>query len=351
MATHEREITGPVDLCLPDGRLDPDAVGWSRVPLHRANLRGWGRTKRWEYWCVTTPTHLVALTVSDLDYLALNSVYLLEYAAAGREFERTAVVPAGRGVRLPDTVAGTPGAADVVVGPERPTRGKVRVEIRDDPAGTRLRARCLTPDRLPLEVDLLVQRPEGHESLSVVVPWSERRFQYTSKHTALPATGRVRIGTETLGFGGDDGEAWAVLDHGRGRWPRTVDWNWGAASGRTDGHTVGLQFGGRWTEGTGSTENGLCVDGRLTKIGEELEWRWSASDPMALWTVRTPSSDQVDLTFTPFHNRSAHTDAGLIVNRTDQCFGHYDGRIRTDDGTEIAVRGLLGWAEDVHMRW
>lgn len=184
-----------------------------------------------------------------------------------------------------------------------------------------------------------------------MVPWSERRFQYTSKHTALPATGRVRIGTETLGFGGDDGEAWAVLDHGRGRWPRTADWNWGAASGRTDGHTVGLQFGGRWTEGTGSTENGLCVDGRLTKIGEELEWRWSASDPMALWTVRTPSSDQVDLTFTPFHNRSAHTDAGLIVNRTDQCFGHYDGRIRTDDGTEIAVRALLGWAEDVHMRW
>lgn len=61
MATHEHEITEPVDLCLPDGSLNPAAVGWSRKPLHRANLRGWGRTKRWEYWCVTTPTHLVAL--------------------------------------------------------------------------------------------------------------------------------------------------------------------------------------------------------------------------------------------------------------------------------------------------
>ncbi|MFI2645295.1 DUF2804 domain-containing protein [Streptomyces sp. NPDC018610] len=350
MATHEREITEPVDLCRPDGSLDPAAVGWSRVPLHRANLRGWGRTKRWEYWCVTTPSHLVALTVSDLDFLALNSVYLLEFGPSGREFECGAIVPLGRGVRLPDTVAGATGSADVVVGPARPPRGKVRVEIRDEDGGTRLRARAVTPAGLPLEVDLLVTHPEGHESLSVVVPWSRRRFQYTSKHTALPAAGRVRIGGDVLKFG-EDGNSWAVLDHGRGRWPRTVDWNWGAASGRTDGHTVGLQFGGRWTVGTGSTENGLCVDGRLSKIGEELQWRWSTTDESAPWTVRTPSSDQVDLTFTPFHNRSTNTDAGLIANRTDQRFGHYSGRVRTDDGAEIAVDRLLGWAEDVHMRW
>ncbi|MEV5398578.1 hypothetical protein AB0N26_20700 [Streptomyces cellulosae] len=38
--TAEREITSPVDLCLPDGRLNPAAVGWTRRPLHRANLRG-----------------------------------------------------------------------------------------------------------------------------------------------------------------------------------------------------------------------------------------------------------------------------------------------------------------------
>ncbi|MFE2017528.1 DUF2804 domain-containing protein [Streptomyces sp. NPDC059499] len=357
MATHEREITEPVDLCLPDGKLNPAAVGWSRKPLHRANLRGWGRTKRWEYWCVTTPTHLVALTVSDLDFLALNAVYVLEYGPRGREFECSSIVPAGRGVHLPDTVAGAPGSEDVVVGPARPSGGKVRIEIRDENAGTRLRARCLTRDRLPLEADILVSRPAGHESLSVVVPWSEQRFQYTSKHTALPAAGRVRIGTEILEFGASrttsaaGNDTWAVLDHGRGRWPRAVDWNWGAASGRTDGRTLGLQFGGRWTAGTVSTENGLCVNGRLTKIGEELDWRWSASDPLAPWTVRTTSSRQVDLTFTPFHNRSTHTDVGLIANRTDQCFGHYNGRVRTDDGTEIAVTQLLGWAEDVRMRW
>src|SRR6185436_4983704 len=34
----ERELTAPIDLCDPQGRLSPAAVGWSRVPLVRANL-------------------------------------------------------------------------------------------------------------------------------------------------------------------------------------------------------------------------------------------------------------------------------------------------------------------------
>jgi len=353
MTTHEREITEPVALCRPDGRLNAAAVGWSRHPLHRADLRGWGRTKRWEYWCVTTPTHLVALTVSDLDFLALNTVYVLEFGPGGREIERTAIIPGGRGVRLPPTIAGAPGAAgprgmaDVVVGPERPTRGRVGIAITEEVEGTRLWARCVTPDGLPLEVDVLVHDPAGHESLSVVVPWSERLFQYTSKHTARPAVGTVTIGTDVLEFGDD---AWGVLDHGRGRWPRSVDWNWGAASGRTGGHVVGLQFGGRWTVGTGSTENALCVDGVITKIGEELEWTYSTADFTAPWTIRAESG-QVDLVFTPFHDRHTHTDVGLIANRTHQCFGYWSGTVRTDDGEEIVVERLLGWAEDVHMRW
>ncbi|WP_371589385.1 DUF2804 domain-containing protein [Streptomyces virginiae] len=350
MATHEREIVAPVDLCRPDGRIAPQAIGWSRTPLHRCRIPGWGRTKRWEYWCVTTPTHLVALTVSDLDYLALNSIYVLEYGTGGREFERTAIVPGGYGVRLPDTVAGAPDPASVslVVGPPRPVRGQVRIEIHGEGPATRLRARCVDPRGLPVEVDLLVGMPAGHETLSVVVPWDERRFQYTSKHTARPATGTVRIADEVLAFGED---AWGTLDHGRGRWPRSVVWNWGAASGRTDGRTVGLQFGGRWTRGTGATENAVCVDGRISKIGQELEWRWSRGDHLAPWSIRSPGADRVDLVFTPFHNRSTRTDIGLLANRTDQCFGHYTGSIRTDAGERIEVDRLLGWAEDVRMRW
>ena len=47
----EPELTRPVDLCDGRGRLDPAAIGWSRAPLVRANLRGhWPRRKRWNFW-------------------------------------------------------------------------------------------------------------------------------------------------------------------------------------------------------------------------------------------------------------------------------------------------------------
>lgn len=60
--------------------------------------------------------------------------------------------------------------------------------------------------------------PAGHETLNVVIPWSDSLYQFASKHKARPAHGT-------------------------------------------------LQVGGKWSVGTGATENGVFVDGRLSKIG------------------------------------------------------------------------------------
>ncbi|BBY55096.1 DUF2804 domain-containing protein [Mycobacterium koreense] len=343
------ELTDPVDLCNPDGTVNPAAIGWSRRPLHRANLHGWGRTKRWEHWCVTTPTHLLALTVADLDFLRLHALYFLDFAGpTPREVSRATIAGPARSTVLPEVIAGSAAGTDVVVGPRDPGRFRLRIAISAVDGGTRLQARTVTDDGAPLDADVTVTAPAGHESLSVVVPWSPRRFQYTSKHVARPAHGAVHIGQRAYPVGED---AWGTLDHGRGRWPRSVRWNWGAAAGRTDGHVVGLQFGGRWTDHTGTTENALCVDGRLTRIPTDLHWEYDRRDYLRPWTVRTRDSDQVAVTFTPFHYNRARAEAGLLATRTDQCFGYYRGHVRTEEGTRIAVEDLLGWAEDVAMRW
>ena len=72
----EKELTTPVDLCLPNGRLNPQAVGWSRQPLQNCRLYGHPlRKKRWNYWCITSPTHLFSVTLSDVDYAGLPFVY------------------------------------------------------------------------------------------------------------------------------------------------------------------------------------------------------------------------------------------------------------------------------------
>ena len=93
----ERELFEPVDECLPGGRVNPDAIGWSRRPLHRCNLNGAPlREKRWDYWCVTTDTHLFSLTFTDLGYVGLANAWFLEYAGGGL-VERSTSVPFARG--------------------------------------------------------------------------------------------------------------------------------------------------------------------------------------------------------------------------------------------------------------
>jgi len=336
----EREITAPVDLCRADGRLEPSAVGWSRRPLHRCNLHGApGRKKRWDYWCVTTDTHLFSMTYADLDYVGLADARLLEYASQ-RVVETAVMVPLARGFAQPETVGG----GRIVLEHRR-----LHLELGEEPGGTRLRARCATP-RGALDADLFVALPPAHETLSVVVPWNERRFQYTSKHNTRPATGCVRIGGEEHRFGPHNG-AFGCLDFGRGVWPWRSAWNWASASGLQGGHTVGLNLGGKWTDGTGSTENGICLDGRLHKLSEDLVWEYDRTNWTAPWRIRTPRSQRLALRFTPFFHKAAALNLGLLATDLNVLFGHFDGVLIGDGGERIEVGGLVGWAEEHLARW
>lgn len=321
------EITEHVDLCLPNGRLNRAAVGWSRQPLHRANLRGWGRTKRWEYWCVQTPDWALSVTVSHIDYLALHQVWFADFTT-GEQIDTSSLVPLARGPQL----------ADFCGGGARVQTKDLRIDLTPNADGVRLRAHTAR-----IDADVQITRPEGHESMGVVIPWSDRRFQYTVKDNTLPAAGTVVVDGRALDL--PSGHTWAVLDHGRGKWPYDTTWNWGSAAGRSNGHIIGLQFGGKWTEGTGMTENALCVDGRVTKIDQELEWTYS--DWLGPWTVQ---GQAVDVTFTPRFERAARTNAGIIFTEVHQCFGTWHGVVRAD-GDEFAVDGLRGFAEEARMRW
>ena len=324
----EPEITAPVDLCLPDGTLNRDAVGWTRHPLHRANLRGWGRSKRWEYWCVQAPDWALSVTISHIDYLALHQVWFVDFTT-GEQIDTRAIVPLARGPVLPDRSGG---------GPARTRTKKLAIDLVPNTQGVRLVART---DRV--DADVQITRPAGHESMAVVIPWSDKRFQYTEKDNTLPASGTVVVDGRDYPL--PDGQTWAVLDHGRGKWPYDTTWNWASASGAVGDHVIGLQFGGKWTVGTGMTENALCIDGRVNKISQELEWTYGPW--LEPWTVR---GDDVDVTFHPRFERATKTNVGVIFTEVHQCFGHWTGTVRAE-GVEYAVDGIRGFAEQAQMRW
>jgi hypothetical protein len=333
--TPERELTEAVDLCTPDGsRLNPAARGWSRRPLHRCNLDDcFGANKRWDYWAVLAGDLVVSCVYANLDTYGLADVWWADLAR-GESGGHAIVGPGGDAMPLPER----PGTA-----PLRIDRDGFGLALVDDTNGTRLTATW--PDG---NYDLFVALPARHESLNVVIPWSDERFNFTSKQQARPARGTVNAGGRQYEITGD---AWGVLDVGRGRWPSPITWNWGGGAGRTSqGAVIGLQFGAKWTAGTGFTENGFLVGGRLTKLGHELEWEYDWDAPMQTWRVRDPGG-QLDVALTPRFDKHTAIGDERLGSEVHQVFGTWDGHVRDDDGAELSFDGLQGFAEEARQRW
>lgn len=336
----EKELTQPVDLCLPDGGLNPLAIGWSRQPLQNCKLYGRPlRKKRWNYWCITNPNYLFSVTLSDVDYAGLPFIYFLDFAT-GEFIEKTIITPFGKGVQLGHTVPEDASYAG----------DGCQISIRNNSGGVKMKVEVADFGGKTLKADFQITEPENHESLNVVVPWSERLFQFTAKNNTLPTEGQIILDGKLIKL--DDNLTFATLDFGRGVWPYQCFWNWASFSTRlSDGRTLGANFGAGWTDNTGSTENALCIDGRLVKLSEDVTFSYSTQDFKAPWKLHTAETRRVDLTFTPFFERVAKTDMAIIRSEVHQMIGFFDGSIEGEDGKLIQVSHAPGWAEDHHARW
>ncbi len=333
----ERELTEPVDLCDAHGRLDPDAVGWSRRPLVRANLSGHPlRKKRWNFWNWIEPGFVLSATLAELDYASLFGAFFIDLEQ-GEAWRAGSIGLPGR-FDLPEhverTIAWRSGSVDY----ENAVDGDVR----------RVRLRTPTTDGAELDATLVVEIPPGQESLNVVVPWSERRFQLNSKHNTLPTSGRICVGERTWQL--DPDRCHAVQDWGRGVWPRHAFWNWGVCSGVQDGRRIGVNVGARWTDRTGSNENGIFLDGRLHKVMEDLRWDYDPADDDGNWRVHSVHSDTIDMTLSTRFPHRSRTNLGIVRTGGVCAFGTWSGRIRVE-GETIGIRDLPGWAEEFEHYW
>ncbi len=333
----ERQLTKPVDLCVSGGRLNREAVGWSRYPLHHCNLSGSPlRKKRWNYWAINTDRYLLSATLSNLDYLGLAFVYFIDFET-DYFHELTVVRPFGRGCELGNYVDD-----DVIF---EDARMNLAFKKRAD--GTVIQVECPNFRGENLSAELTAKKPPDHQTLNVVIPWNDRQFQFTSKQNTLPVEGSINIGTKNY----EVEAGFACLDFGRGIWPFTSFWNWANVSGISNGHTIGLNFGAGWTDGTGMTENGICIDGVLSKISEDLVFKYDSSDFSVPWNISTELSDKVDVNFEPFFKREAKNKVLMIGSEMTQLFGNFSGTVKDEAGTAYQFEDLLGWVEQHHARW
>ena len=334
------EIKAPVSLCDTDGNLNPEARGWSRVPFQTCNLtHHFLRKKKWNYWCITGKDHLFSITISDLDYAGVIFAYFLDFKTHVI-VEKSITVPFGKNVYLGESVF-TPASF---------TNADVDVQFEHDDRGVAISLSWLNFSQgkdLSAEISILL--PKKHQSLNVVVPWNDTdRFQCTSKQNGLPASGFYSFGDQRFEF--QQNESFACLDFSRGIWPYRSSWNWGTFSGYAGKDIVGLNMGARWTDGTGITENFLCMNGKLSKIKEDIIFEYDRHDFMKPWKIYTGKSNNVDLIMTPFLERYVKSDLLVVKSVTHQLFGRYSGTVISGN-KKIRIDSITGWAEEHAARW
>jgi hypothetical protein len=333
----EPELTEPVLLCDEHGRLNPRAVGWSRFPLVRANLSGqWPRKKKWNFWNWISPDFVFSVTVADIDFACFCAASFTDFTT--RKTISTMALKRNGAVPMPEeverSIAFSSGALDYSMQNEG---GDIQVAFRSARMGGR-----------EVTADFVIHKPRGHETLNIVVPWSAERFQMNSKHNTLPVEGAVTVAGRRYLM--DPERCHGVQDFGRGRWPYRSYWNWGVVTGRQGQDLIGVNLGAKWTTGTGSNENGICYNGRLYKVMEDLVWDYDRGDWMKPWKIRTGYSDMVDLTLTPILANTTNLNLGLLRTGGTCSFGKWNGTLKFD-GQTVAVRDLIGWAEEFSHRW
>lgn len=335
----ERELTEFVKLCDARGKLNPKAIGYAKQPLVESNLRGnFMRKKKWNSWCVFGDEILFSATISHLDYATVCVVYFLNYETQ-RFYEKTVVMPFTRRVKLPENA----------LDPCYFRSDSMTIESIHSQNATHLTVTVKEFDGEDLEAILVITHPKNYESLNVVIPWNRQTFQFTGKHTSLPVSGMVKIGGQHFKF--DQLDSFAVLDYGRGVWPRESLRNWGMTSQRSLGKVIGLNLGGKWTDGTGMTENAFFVNGKMTKIHEDVLFHYDRQDYKRPWLIHSRFSDDVRLTFSPFFERVSATDARLVKSEIHQLFGYYNGYVRYADGKKLKITQLLGSIEENYAKW
>lgn len=343
----QHEITKHGKLLKADGTLDQ--IGWAReqnLDCNLENARFYAlkalqrfRIKRWDYYAIFTPQRFFSATVADLGYAGNIFVYTLDFETKELH-EEGLVIPFGKGVQLPhNSMEGETFFKNDKVILQFTVEGKTRRVSVDWPAFHGGRG---------ISADLTLQELKEHESMNIVIPIGEKRFYYNRKINCMPAQGVITYGDvrEVV----NSKNSIASLDWGRGVWEYSSFWNWASASGfLPNGDTIGLNLGCGFGDISRATENAIILNGRIHKL-DRVPFVYDSQDYMNPWIFKD-NQGRLDLTFTPFKERIATTKMVIIDSEVHQMFGHYNGFFITDEGKKVAIKDLLGFAEEHHARW
>lgn len=340
------EITEAIPLLDEQGNLTRAGFARRLLPVYdRKKVRGGlTRLKEWDYYYAGNDRFGVALTVADNSYMGLDSISFLSFEGEPWEVTKSpmSVFPMGR-TGLPST-----SAAGVTA-----SSGRKHALLFQAADGRRQLTAHMDgfKDGQPIDVRLtLTDEPE--ESMVICTPFEKKaHFYYNQKINCMRAEGTVRIGEEEYRFKPDS--SFAVLDWGRGVWTYHNTWYWGSASGLVDGADFGFNIGYGFGDTSAATENMLFYRGKahkLSRVDFGIPMKGGREDYLSPWKF-TSDDGRFEMDFSPVLDRASCTDVKLIKSDQHQVFGRFSGTAVLDDGTRLAVRNLMGFAEKVENKW
>ena len=332
----QNEITRPVPCLNADGAVAEP--GWSRSAMYvydRAAVRAHpARVKEWDFYQISDSRYTIQATFADISLGGAGSFAIFD-RETGEKYEAAAV-------RLLTFGSMSPGNTDEGDRTLRVTRGgfDMRLDVRGD-------VRTLTLDSPKLSARIVMQVPQPNEFLMMAVPFRQKnRFYLNKKMNCIPAAGYVRAAGRLIPLGGD---AFCVLDWGRGAWPYHETWYWGNGSAYlADGTRFGFELGWGFGEMNDFTENTLFYDGIAHKLGRVSLKKDGWTQP---W-VFSEEDGRFEMTMTPtYDNYTSSRVLGLVGNRCHQVFGLWSGVVTLDDGKRLEIRDMTAFCECSDNRW
>ena len=342
MAQHEILASAP--LLDENGNIAEPGFAKKLLPVYRrADIKASPlRIKEWDYYLINNGRFALALTVDDNGYMGLDSISLINFEE-GWEITTSPMCFMPMGKRnLPETSA----EGDVFA------EGKnYSIFFKNDGSGKRTliaQMKKFGPmGSLYAKVELF---DEPEESMVIATPFDkDGHFYYNQKINCMRAKGEVIYDQKTYVFAPED--SFAVLDWGRGVWTYHNTWYWGSASGAVDGVPFGWNIGYGFGNTSAASENMLFYDGKAHKLSQvKFNIPGNEKDFLSPWTF-TSDDGRFEMDFKPVLDRASCTDVKLIKSDQHQVFGLFTGRAVLDDGTEIKVKDLPGFAEKVMNKW
>ena len=200
-----------------------------------------------------------------------------------------------------------------------------------------------------IDIDIVLELPDT-DRMVIATPFDEgpQYFYLNEKINCMPASGTVRLGDFSYTF--DPAKDMGVLDMGRGFWPSYNTWNWGSASGRLDGHTLGWNIGYGFGNLSNATENMIIYDGVAHKF-DKIDFGFPEEGYLARpWHI-VSNDGRFDMQFVPIMDRKSEADIRYPGSNQHQVFGYYNGKCVLDDGTVLEVKDFFGFAEKVENNW